>query len=141
MRVSWYLIGRVVQLFPFCFTSFFKRKSIQFSNPASWLVGRSAFKRKIDFFFEKLSKKDGNSLSNSVHSGSQLSRKLCYKFKFLLLFSMKPNCFHSNEKVGVDNEKALELTNSTVFHRGRQWKSSRAGQQNIFFSYFSLISI
>ena len=25
-----------------------------------------------------------------------------------------------NEKVGVDNEKALELTNSTVFHRGRQ---------------------
>ena len=25
-----------------------------------------------------------------------------------------------NEKVGVDHEKALELTNSTVFHRGRQ---------------------
>ena len=25
-----------------------------------------------------------------------------------------------NEKVGVDNEKALELTNSTVFQRGRQ---------------------
>jgi hypothetical protein len=25
-----------------------------------------------------------------------------------------------NEKVGVDNEKALELTNSTVFDRGRQ---------------------
>ena len=42
---------------------------------------------------------------------------------------------------GVDKEKALELTNSTVFHRGRQWKSSRAGQQNIFFSYFRLISI
>ena len=40
-----------------------------------------------------------------------------------------------NEKVGVDNEKALELTNSTVFHRGRQQKSSRAGQQNIFFIY------
>ena len=40
-----------------------------------------------------------------------------------------------NEKVGVDNEKALELTNSTVFHRGRQWKSSRAGQQNIFFIF------
>ena len=36
---------------------------------------------------------------------------------------------------GVDNEKALELTNSTVFHRGRQWKSSRAGQQNIFFIF------
>ena len=25
-----------------------------------------------------------------------------------------------NEKGGVDNKKALELTNSTVFHRGRQ---------------------
>ena len=25
-----------------------------------------------------------------------------------------------NKKVGVDNEKVLELTNSTVFHRGRQ---------------------
>ena len=25
-----------------------------------------------------------------------------------------------NKKGGVDNEKALELTNSTVFHRGRQ---------------------
>ena len=25
-----------------------------------------------------------------------------------------------NKKVGVDNEKALELTNSTVFHRDRQ---------------------
>ena len=37
-----------------------------------------------------------------------------------------------NEKVGVDNEKALELTNSTFFYRGRQWKSSRAGQQNMF---------
>ena len=35
----------------------------------------------------------------------------------------------------VDNEKALELTNSTVFHRGRQQKSSRAGQQNIFFKF------
>ena len=40
-----------------------------------------------------------------------------------------------NKKVGVDNEKALELTNSTVFYRGRQWKSSRAGQQNIFFIF------
>ena len=25
-----------------------------------------------------------------------------------------------NEKVGVDNKKALELTNNSVFHRGRQ---------------------
>ena len=42
--------------------------------------------------------------------------------------------FHvASLSTGVDNEKALELTNSTVFHRGRQWKSSRAGQQNIFF--------
>ena len=40
-----------------------------------------------------------------------------------------------NKKVGVDNEKALELTNSTVFHRGRQQKSSRTGQQNIFFIF------
>ena len=38
-----------------------------------------------------------------------------------------------NEK--VENEKALELTNSTVFRRGRQQKSSRAGQQNIFFIF------
>jgi hypothetical protein len=37
--------------------------------------------------------------------------------------------------VGVDNEKALELTNSTVFHRDRQWKSSKAGQQNISFIF------
>ena len=40
-----------------------------------------------------------------------------------------------NKKVGVDNEKALELTNSTVFYMGRQLKSSRAGQQNIFFIF------
>ena len=41
-----------------------------------------------------------------------------------------------NKKVGVDNEKALELTNSAVFHRGRQLKSSRARQQNNFFFTF-----
>ena len=40
-----------------------------------------------------------------------------------------------NEKVGVDNKKALELTNSSVFHRGRQGKSSRDGQQNDFFIF------
>ena len=40
-----------------------------------------------------------------------------------------------NKKVGIDKEKALELTNSTVFHRGRQLKSSRAGKQNIFFKF------
>ena len=37
-----------------------------------------------------------------------------------------------NKKVGVENEKALELTNSTVFHRGRQQKSSRADKWNDF---------
>ena len=37
-----------------------------------------------------------------------------------------------NKKVGVDNKKALELTNSTVFHRGRQQKSSRADKQHCF---------
>ena len=40
-----------------------------------------------------------------------------------------------NRKVGVDNKKGLELTNSTVFHRGRQRKSSRAGKQNNFFIF------
>ena len=40
-----------------------------------------------------------------------------------------------NDEVGLDNKKALELTNTTVFHRGRQQKSSRAGQQNIFFIF------
>ena len=40
-----------------------------------------------------------------------------------------------NKKVGVDNEKALELTNSTVFHRARQLKRLGAGQQNIFFIF------
>ena len=43
-----------------------------------------------------------------------------------------------SKKVGVDNEKALELTNSTVSIRVDNKKSSRAGQQNIF-SYSSLI--
>ena len=37
-------------------------------------------------------------------------------FHVASLFSTGVN----NKKVGVDNEKALELTNSTVFHRGRQ---------------------
>ena len=37
-----------------------------------------------------------------------------------------------NRKVGVDNKKALELTNSSVFHRGRQQKSSRADKWNNF---------
>ena len=46
-----------------------------------------------------------------------------------------------NEKVGVNNEKDQELTNSTFFHRGRQRKSSRAGQQYIFFIFQSDFNI
>ena len=46
-----------------------------------------------------------------------------------------------NKKVGVVNEKSLELTNSNVFHRGRQQKSSRAGQQNNFFIFQSDFNI
>ena len=52
-------------------------------------------------------------------------------FHVSLLFSTGVD----NEKLAVDNEKALELTNSAVFHKGRQWKSCRAGQQNIFFIF------
>ena len=37
-------------------------------------------------------------------------------FHIASLFSTRVD----NKKVGVDNKKALELTNSTVFHRGRQ---------------------
>ena len=46
-----------------------------------------------------------------------------------------------NEKVGVDNEKAIELTNSTVFHRGIDNEKALELDNRIFFSYFSLISI
>ena len=59
-------------------------------------------------------------------------------FAFCSFFPCSPTDVHTgghNKKVGVDNEKALELTNSTVFHRSRQRKSSRAGQQNIFFIF------
>jgi hypothetical protein len=50
--------------------------------------------------------------------------KLCsnYLLHFVAFFTVA-SLFSTgvdNEKVGVDNEKALELTNSTVFHRGRQ---------------------
>ena len=45
-----------------------------------------------------------------------------------------------NEKVGVDNEKALELTNSTVSIRVDNEKALELDNR-IFFSYFSLISI
>ena len=43
--------------------------------------------------------------------------------------------------IRVDNYKGLELDNSTVFHRGRQQKSSRAGQQNNFFIFWPHFSI
>ena len=45
-----------------------------------------------------------------------------------------------NEKVRVDNKKALELTNSTVFHRVDNEKALELDNR-IFFSYFSLISM
>ena len=45
-----------------------------------------------------------------------------------------------NEKVGVDNEKALELTNSTVFIGVDNEKALELENRTIF-SYFSLISI
>ena len=38
-----------------------------------------------------------------------------------------------NEKVGEDNNKSSRADKQHSFHRGRQQKSSRAGQQNIFF--------
>ena len=65
------------------------------------------------------------------------SRKFCIIFILLhfVAFFHAASLFSTgvdNEKVGVDNEKALELTNSTVFHRGRQQKSSRADKQHCF---------
>ena len=70
----------------------------------------------------------------------QLPGQACNKFDLLhfVAFFHVASLFSTgvdNKKVGVDNEKALELTNSTVFHRGRQRKSSRAGQQNNFFTF------
>jgi hypothetical protein len=54
-----------------------------------------------------------------------------------MLFVAFCSFFHAASlfSTGVDNEKVLELRNSTIFQRGRQWKSSRAGQQNIFFIF------
>ena len=45
-----------------------------------------------------------------------------------------------NKKVGVDNENALELTNSTVFYKVDNEKALEL-YNRIFFSYFNLISI
>ena len=64
--------------------------------------------------------------SSSERQQDMMAYKVRNLFGFLLHFVA---FFHvalllstgvDNEKVGVDNEKALELTNSTVFHRGRQ---------------------
>ena len=78
----------------------------------------------------------------STNQESYLNFESLYLLHFVAFFHVA-SLFSTgvdNKKVGVDNEKALELTNSTVFHRGRQQKSSRAGQQNNF-SYFGLISV
>ena len=63
-----------------------------------------------------------------------MSRKSLFVAYYLLHFVA---FFHvaSLFSTGVDIEKDIELTNSTVFHRGRQRKSSRAGQQNNFFTF------
>ena len=61
---------------------------------------------------------------------------ICHLLHFVAFFQVA-----SLFSIGVDNKKALELTNSTVFHRGRQWKNSRAGQQNIFFLFWPYFSI
>ena len=64
--------------------------------------------------------------SSSERQQDMMAYKVRNLFGFLLHFVA---FFHvasllstgvDNEKVGVDDEKALELTNSTVFHRGRQ---------------------
>ena len=63
---------------------------------------------------------------NDVHGSRQRNSGVRQQKSYLLHFVA---FFHvaslfstgvDNKKVGVDNEKALELTNSTVFHRGRQ---------------------
>ena len=63
---------------------------------------------------------------HNVDEGASYLTLFCYRPVSLLHFVA---FFHvaslfstgvDNKKVGVDNEKALELTNSTVFHRGRQ---------------------
>ena len=54
--------------------------------------------------------------------GLKIKKKECYFLHFVAFFHVA-SLFSTgvdHEKVGVDNEKALELTNSTVFHRMRQ---------------------
>ena len=75
---------------------------------------------------------------------------LCFLLHFVAFFHVASLFLYrvDNRKVGVDNKKAIELTNSTVFHRGRKYsspwgrqrKSSRAGKQNNFFIFQPAIS-
>ena len=54
--------------------------------------------------------------------GSKIEELECHLLHFVAFFHVA-SLFSTrvdNEKVGVDNEKTLDLTNSTVFHRGRQ---------------------
>ena len=55
--------------------------------------------------------------SNLLYVRSHLNFHLLH---FVAFFHVASLFSTGVEKVGVDNEKALELTNSTVFHRGRQ---------------------
>ena len=55
-------------------------------------------------------------ISNISNSGFLLLLHFVVFFYVASLFSTGVD----SEKVGVDNEKALELTNTTVFHRGRR---------------------
>ena len=85
--------------------------------------------RHLLFFFQKYLTVFAKIKTNSV------TRKCLLHFVAFFHVASLFSTGVDNQKVGVDNEKALELTNSTVFHRGRQWKSSRAGKQNIFFIF------
>ena len=61
-------------------------------------------------------------MRNSSQSNFYNLQYLNYLLHFVAFFHVA-SLFSTgvdNEKVGVDNEKALELTNSTVFHRGTQ---------------------
>ena len=55
-------------------------------------------------------------------SVSEIETKYKYLLHFVAFFHVASliSTEVDNRKVGVDNKKALELTNSAVFHRGRQ---------------------
>ena len=57
-----------------------------------------------------------------IHLGTGISRMKYDLLHFVVFFHVASllSTGVDHEKVGVDNEKALELTNSTVFHWGRQ---------------------